>query len=85
MFSKEKFELHHVTKTPTENSISKQRGTVRAKLVIVWVCLFNFGVYRSTFQNTDFKVRCPVSLVPTAVAEERQNARKSLKIHPEPP
>lgn len=38
------------------------------KHIRVLVCLFNFGAYIITFQNTDFKGRCLISLVHTVVA-----------------
>lgn len=61
-----------ITKILTGNSFSKQRSSVRMKLVRVWACLFNFRVYIKAFQNTDFKVRCLISFAPTAGAGEKQ-------------
>lgn len=76
MFPKEKFKFE-----PHQLSLKYQQGivsqnTVRAKLVRVRVCLFDFGVYIIIFQNTDFKVRYLISFVPTIVAGEGQTLSK---------
>lgn len=55
------------------------------KHIRVLVCSFNLGAYIITFQNTDFKGRCLISLVPTIVAGEGQMLSKCWKIYPELP
>lgn len=74
-----------ITEIPRGNSRSKYRSTVSTKCIKVQVCLFNFGVYITTFQNKDFKARCLISSAPTVVGGEGHMPSKCSRTYPEPP
>lgn len=83
-----------ITKILIENSNSKPEDFCKGKQhaidfygkhIRVLVCLFYFGAYIITFQNTDFKSRCLISLLPTVVAGKGEMLSKCWKIYPELP